>query len=72
MVQVAPGLQMVHRGGVIGPIDRAAIRARNQMPARVDRDLDAAMPELFLHVDDALALLQKQRGEGVAPIPHEE
>jgi hypothetical protein len=57
MVQVAPGLQMVHRGGVIGPIDRAAIRARNQMPVRVDRDLDAAMPELFFHVDDALVLL---------------
>jgi hypothetical protein len=41
----------------IEPIDRAAIRARNQMQLRVDRDLDAAMPGLFLHVSDALALL---------------
>jgi len=62
MVQVAPGLQMVHRGGVIGPIDRAAIRARNQMPARVDRDLQTGFRQHPLEEVTDVPLLERRTG----------
>jgi hypothetical protein len=50
----------------IEPIDGAAIRAGNQVPVRVDGDLDAPVSELLLHIDDALPLLPQQRRERVA------
>jgi hypothetical protein len=53
-------------------IDSAAIRARDQVPVRVHRDLNALVPELFLDIDDALPVLQQQRRECVPPIPSAE
>jgi len=47
---------------VIEPIDGRAICPRDQVPIRVDRDLNARVPELLFHVDDGLALL-KSRAE---------
>ena len=48
------------RSNVVEAIDRGAIRTRNQMPVRVDRDGDRRVAQVLLHVYDRFALLQQQ------------
>ena len=56
------------RRDIVQLVDGRSIRPRNQMPVRVDGDLDRRVPELLLHVDDRFALLQQQRRERVPQV----
>ena len=44
---------------VIEPIHRRSVLASHEVPIDVDGHLDAAVPELRLHVHEALAVLQQ-------------
>lgn len=51
------------------PVHGLPVRAGDQGPVDVDRDLDRRVPHLLLHVLRGLAVLQQQRGERVAIMP---
>jgi len=57
---VARGLRMVAPARRRA-VHRGAIGARNQVAVRVDGDRNRGVPELLLHVDNRLALLQQRR-----------
>ena len=53
---------------VIEPIDHRPIPARHQMPVDVAGDRDRLVAELFLHVRQALALLNEKRRKRVPQV----
>jgi hypothetical protein len=53
---------------VVQAVHRGAISTRHQVPIHIDCDADGTVPELLLHVREALPLLDEQRGVGVSEI----
>jgi hypothetical protein len=47
------------RRDVIHAVDGGALRPRNQVSVRIDRQVDRRVPELILDVDDRLPLLRQ-------------
>jgi hypothetical protein len=51
---------------VVEPVDGGFVPSWQPLPVRVDREFDACVSELALHVLGTLALLKKQRGVAMA------